>query len=321
MERYPGNGQTEDLNGRVTYYYDSHPFQTDFVGQYRTGRLAAIEYKTHIGSGSYGTAREFYSYTRGGRLTKKRLELGAGKLDVSFEYDAEAKMEYMVYPSGKRVRYTYDDLARHTGLKEVNSFGESDIVNNLTYGAAGELKSMSWLVSGTQWATQNWDFNNRLQMKSYGYAGPGGPVGHEYKYSETQNDGKLWRRHDTVSGEIVEYQYDSIHRLASASVLANTGDPAKSWGQAYTYDGFGNLAQKTDYRPSGVTNSPLQPTMNSARNGGNVNGDSGDMDNRLLALGADAYGYAPDNKRILKKTGSTTHTYVWVGGMQWAPIS
>ena len=78
------------------------------MGQYTQGRLAAI---------AYGGVYEFYSYTRGGRLTKKRLESAGVKLEVSFEYDSEAKLQYMVYPSGKRVKYTYDDLARHTGLK------------------------------------------------------------------------------------------------------------------------------------------------------------------------------------------------------------
>ena len=42
---------------------------------------------------------------------------------MSFEYDSEAKLQYMVYPSGQRVQYTYDDLARHTGLKAVQSCG------------------------------------------------------------------------------------------------------------------------------------------------------------------------------------------------------
>jgi hypothetical protein len=47
----------EDVNARVTYYYDTHPFSTTFVGQYTERRLAPI---------SYGAVKEFYSYTRGG---------------------------------------------------------------------------------------------------------------------------------------------------------------------------------------------------------------------------------------------------------------
>ena len=54
-----------DGNARVTYYYDSHPFTTTFVAQYTQGS---------VGGDRYGAVREFYSYTRGGRLVKKRLE-------------------------------------------------------------------------------------------------------------------------------------------------------------------------------------------------------------------------------------------------------
>ena len=167
---------------------------------------------------------ELYSYTVGGRLKKKRLQTTSGNLEVSFEYDAEGKMQYMVYPSGKRVKYTYDDLARHTGLKDVQGATETDIVNNLTYGASGELKSMSWYWSPNQpFATQNWTYNNRLQMTNYTYGGPGGSVNQEYKYSTSANDGKLWRKKDHVSGEEVEYQYDTIHSVGERGGVGRDG--------------------------------------------------------------------------------------------------
>ena len=67
----------------------------------------------------------------------------------------------------------------------------------------------------------------------------GSSINHSYLYSTTANDGKLWRRQDNVSGEVVEYQYDSIHRLASAGTVAGT-----AWSQSYRYDGFGNMKQK-----------------------------------------------------------------------------
>ena len=80
---------------------------------------------------------------------------------------------------------------------------------------------MSWSDTGG-WATQTWAFNNRLQMTDYTYGGPGGSINHSYLYSTTANDGKLWRRQDNVSGEVVEYQYDSIHRLISAGTVTGT---------------------------------------------------------------------------------------------------
>jgi RHS repeat-associated protein len=252
-----------------------------------------------------------------GRLVKKRLESQGVLLEVGFEYDSEAKLQYMVYPSGARVKYTYDDLARHTGLKNVQGLNETDIVNNLTYGAAGELKSMSWINNAQQWATQNWSYNNRVQMTGYTYGGPGGAINHSYLYSTTQNDGKLWRRQDNLSGEVVEYQYDSIHRLTTASVLAGTGVAGQEWGQTYIYDGFGNMKQKIGAGLATVTSFNIP--LNSAKNGAAPAGDPGDIDNRILTgPNGESYMYAPDNKRIAKTlTGAQgTQWFLWVGGMR-----
>jgi hypothetical protein len=200
--KYPGatNGENpntpEDVNRRATYYYDAHPFQTDFVTEFPAGRLVAIAYRVRAPSSAGGflweDVKEFYSYTRGGRLKKKRLDLGNAKLDVAFEYDSKGKLEFMVYPSGKRVKYTYDDLARHTGMKQVLPSGDEDIAT-AAYGVAGQMTNMSWKVSGVQWAGQSWEFNNRLQMMRYQlYEPPPGPnqpaqvVDHKYIYTTTK---------------------------------------------------------------------------------------------------------------------------------------
>ena len=39
---------------------------------------------------------------------------------------------------------------------------------------------------------------------------------HEYRFSATQNDGRITQRKDWVSGEEITYQYDSLNRLISA---------------------------------------------------------------------------------------------------------
>ena len=102
---------------------------------------------------------EFYSYTKGGRLLKKGLQAAAMTMEVSFEYDNKGKLAFMVYPGGRRVKYTYDNMERQTSVKHVympvpgNPEVETDLVNGVTYGIAGEMKTMSWLAGTTQWAS------------------------------------------------------------------------------------------------------------------------------------------------------------------------
>jgi YD repeat-containing protein len=57
-------------------------------------------------------------------------------------------------------------------------------------------------------------------------------------YSPTQNNGKIISQTDNLSGEQLVYTYDALNRLASAQATNN------SWGQSYSYDGFGNLTDQ-----------------------------------------------------------------------------
>jgi YD repeat-containing protein len=66
-----------------------------------------------------------------------------------------------------------------------------------------------------------------------------GTLRHEYRYSATANDGKITSYKNWQSGEDVQYQYDTLGRLASATTVG------PEWGQSYGYDGWGNLLLKT----------------------------------------------------------------------------
>ena len=52
------------------------------------------------------------------------------------------------------------------------------------------------------------------------------------------NNGQIASQEDLISGEKVAYQYDSLKRLGSASATVNN---SATWGQGFTYDGFGNF--------------------------------------------------------------------------------
>ncbi len=68
---------------------------------------------------------------------------------------------------------------------------------------------------------------------------PGSSIDMGYIYSTGHNNGRVTQTIDGVLGETVNYQYDYLHRLTAATAT-NRG-----WGEAYSYDGFGNLTAKT----------------------------------------------------------------------------
>lgn len=70
--------------------------------------------------------------------------------------------------------------------------------------------------------------NSRLQLTSLN--------GAAFTYPTTQNNGKIVS--ESASGETITFQYDSLNRLVKAS-------NGSTWGQGFTYDGYGNLTAKT----------------------------------------------------------------------------
>ncbi len=122
------------------------------------------------------------------------------------------------------------------------------------------------------------------------------------------NNGKIASKYNAVSGETVTYQYDSLNRLASASA-------GSTWGEAYTYDGFGNLTTKTVTAGSGPTLSVVvDPNTNHIESQGyDANGNTTDYlydpENRIIQLGCQdcdgmQYGYDAQNKRNFSWPGT-----------------
>ena len=116
-----------------------------------------------------------------------------------------------------------------------------------------------------------------------------------------------------MSGEIIDYTYDSLNRLIAAST---TGP---QWGLSFNYDGFGNRLSQTVTKGSAPSSSL---SVNAATNriassyySYDSNGNltkmpygtgyttlSYDIENRLIQAvnsnGTEPYAYEPDNRRV-----------------------
>ncbi len=109
-------------------------------------------------------------------------------------------------------------------------------------GSGGITGASSASVSETR------TYNNMLQLthlvsSALGYQPPntytGGGVDIQYVYNTGHNNGRVSQTIDNTLGETVNYSYDYLHRLTGATATNGT------WGEAYAYDGFGNLTWKT----------------------------------------------------------------------------
>ena len=117
-----------------------------------------------------------------------------------------------------------------------------------------------------------------------------------YAFPMGTNNGKISSQTDVLSGETVNYQYDSLNRLISAS--------SAGWSQGYSYDGFGNLTARTG---TNAISTPADPATNRLTNysydaNGNLllTGSGYDAENHLSQANAGAirYFYDAQNKRV-----------------------
>jgi RHS repeat-associated protein len=272
----------ERLNERVDYVYDSN----GTFSQNAWGRLAAVVFHNEHISTKGETFTYQYSYNQAGRITAQRVTMYGGQsngpatFDASYEWDNEGRMTKLTYPGG--------DLAQNYGF---DSMGRLSTLNGgtiATYGVAGEMTSFNG---------ETRTYNSLFQLTRIN---AGTAMDIEYNYTAGANNGRIASSLDHVTGENVTYTYDSLNRLTAAA----TADSL--WGNAYTYDGWGNLLSKTVTKGTAPTYST---TINPANNGGpgqevpSINMDV-DVERRILASNGYApyWSYDPGGKRIFKES-------------------
>jgi len=159
--------------------------------------------------------------------------------------------------------YTYDQMGR------LNNYGA-------TWGPAGELLTFN---------NQTRTYNNLGQLTRIfnqvqtGWQGTQ-PVytttmDMQYNYTAGQNNGRVAQTVDGVTGETVNYGYDSLNRLATAQ--------ASSWGQSYSYDGWGNLNGKTvTYGSAPTYSANPDPSRNGGPDPAQAPNPAVDVENRYI---------------------------------------
>ena len=224
--------------------------------------------------------------------------------------------------------YSYDPMGRLNGMMETSCLSQTVTQSPCTsnhgptcgdrgaYGPAGEMTGLTY-----DGFTESRTYNSLLQLTRMTATGSGQTVmDMQYTFSGTQNNGRITQSTDaTISGgETVMYTYDTLNRLTKAETTS------AAWGDAYTYDGFGNLDGE-DADPRGTA-----PTMTASYDLSNHqvgqtydgNGNTGfngtypyDVENHLLqpltSGTSPQWTYDPSGKRVFAKTpgnGTTVAT-------------
>ena len=214
----------EQLPQRVDYYYDSNPINGSY-SQYAQGRLAAV---TFADEGTTFGVNYQYSYNLAGRVTSQHMDYDGGVhvFDAAYTWDNEGRMTGTNY--GPHYSLQYDVNGRLSGM--LDAANGNTTVATASYGVAGEMSGLSYFGYN-----ETRTYNNLMQMTHQTVSGL---MDMQYIYQSGANNGRITKAIDGIAGETVDYTYDQLNRLTGATA-------AGSWGQGFTYDGFGNLTRKT----------------------------------------------------------------------------
>jgi len=316
IAKHPVSSGAEDACQHVSFKYDSNPYDGAYSSNI-SDRLAAVRWG---GTGSCNSSQggqwtEMYSYTSAGLPTKKRLDLTRGvntvTMDTSNTFNNEGQLTNFTYPlSADNYQHDFDSMGRLLSLTNVTTSTTLD--NSAAYNAASQLTSLVYGPS-LGW-TESRTYNTLGQMTKIAIPSV---MDMEYTFHATQNNGRITKQKNVISGEEVNYTYDTLNRLLTASTTS------AAWGLSFGYDGFGNKLSQPVTKGSGPT---MNVTVDAATNrlvgstydaNGNLTVGSGlnltyDISNRIATAAGPSsewYSYAPGNKRVWKKRQTGVSTY------------
>ena len=271
---------------------------------------------------------EAYTYTNAGLPLTKSLTWpstsGAGILTLTAEHDNEGRRTSLRYPThytsgtyaannGRKLIYGFDSVGR---LSTVNQETGGALISAINYNAASQVTSWTRAWDTNPSASETFDFNAAGQLTRQKLLNPSTLVDVEYRYSASNNDGRLWQRKNWVSGEEVTYQYDQLGRLSTAATTST------AWRLSWAFDGFGNRLQQSVTKGSapvhsvavdGLTNRMVGQTYD-ANGNMQIPGLFYDVDNRLSADGVYSYRYSSTNQRI--RVEGASGVFAWFYGFE-----
>jgi RHS repeat-associated protein len=242
--------------------------------------------------------------------------------DATYGWDTEGRMTSINY--GPQYQMTYDVNGRLGGMSG------SDLNVTASYGVAGEMLGFSYGGSTNfDHYSETRTYNAMLQLTRATVTGtsfsmqmtPQTAMDMQYIYTAGQNNGRIVQSIDGVAGETVNYTYDALNRLATAGATNGT------WGQAFAYDGFGNLTGKTVTQGSAPTLSVSFDPLTNHQNGQSYDANGNptgmylryDVENRMTQGPGGYYAYDHAGKRVKKTvTGAEEFYFYGIGGQRLA---
>jgi RHS repeat-associated protein len=276
----PDSLVTRSLNadGKTTsYLYDAGNRTTiiDYPGESSDITYSYVTNKSGQGnidrvSNSQGSHDFDYDYL--GNIISDKYDIDGESFQIEYQRNDYGQLETLQYPSGKSIKYHYNNLDQVVGLNEISDGRSRVLAYDAKYKPFGPMTEIL-LGDPTESTKSNYIYDKSYRLTKNDHWS-------EYIYSNANQVSYVFGELAHEGG--IHYQYDKLNRLIDVdwnidkSTLKPDTDgasPMKFQGVTYGYDGLSNLTTKTwrSYKenivkePSGSdlsTNALLAMTIN-----------------------------------------------------------
>ncbi len=286
---YETSTWAETRRARAFYEYDS----TDDSAGAGKGR------RTGMWDGSGSSSWKYDKYGRGG---VDRRVVDGKTYETEYTYDALHRARKMTYPDDEALTYSYEASLFLDGVQ--SSIDSLNLVSSVSYKDIG-LPDSYTLGGGANTATQSFEYwklddtarspygalkRTKLTKDSTDL------VNREMQYDPV---GNVTKTVDSVNSETIDYTYDDLDRLLTASVPSN---------ESFAYNTIGNMTSK-----SGTT---LDYGTTSPKHGVKSYGSTSysyDANGSMTNKGDLSIKYDPEHRPVRVQDGNTIYRVAYDG--------
>lgn len=220
-ENYTGATGTE-----VTYAYDS--------GTNGVGRLSQVAFQNN--------ATTTYSYNPLGSVINEAKKIANVWGTTTSSYLRSGSVDTLIYPDASQVAYIYDDAGLLERVKSKEpSIATTSVINSISYSPTGQTAVVSF--ANGMISTSSYDQTKKYRLttkQTKGSTTLGFIQNLAYNYDAVGNITQLSDIASTSARKTVNYGYDSLYRLLSASTTV-VATSTSAYLQSFTYDVLGNM--------------------------------------------------------------------------------
>lgn len=256
------------------------------------------------------TATTTYSYNALGGIATSTTSITGKDYDTGYSYDRLGNITLLVHPDNGQTKYGYNAAGLVDDIQGKSSGGAfKTFISNINYSPMNQISELDYGNYATTTNTYDPNALYRLSTKKT-TAGTGTKLQDmTYSYDVVNNITRIVDASNTKTAKTIDYVYDDLYRLLSASTTNATTSP--NYRTTYIYDAIGNIASTSDqgaYTYGGILYANPHAVTRIAT--GLATTTIG-YDNNGNATSSNAWKYTWDyrNRLLIAATGVATSTY------------